>query len=394
MRITVALLFTAIAATFPACASLSKSKLASTDRKISTVALLPIDYPAGIQREKVTAIAEAVGAELRNRGYEFLSDRVVSSTCSTPACAERDKIAEKYLVDAFVKLNVGSVSRTNFLAGYYNVISGSLTLSDRANEKILDVQHTERQKGGLLFNSGQVFQGLISTFANTEQASFNALTARFAKALVDKLPIAAATQDTRTDAVAVEIDTVEVKNLKPHLFQICVGGTPNSFASVIVNRKKSNLRESSVGRYCGNFFLDGALESDSPLSVELRSAFGNAVRREVVITSSAPCILRDLVQLSMDERANRIEIGCEAASMSQCQRIASACLSRRFIVFRADDAWGPYRKVAEFKGPRWTDRDAPNKPQPHYQIVAVDQRGTWSSPETPRSVGTARARAD
>ena len=129
------------------------------DRSISQVALLPTLAGPGIQRENAAYLQAAVENELRNHGYIVLEEAVVNRVCSADAaCPRREILTERYGADGFFQLTIESVSRNNFLAGFVNVISGTLSLKSAAGIELASISQDQSERGGLLFNSGQIFQ--------------------------------------------------------------------------------------------------------------------------------------------------------------------------------------------------------------------------------------------
>lgn len=390
MRLSiVSLMLLLLTAPLLGCGSKVSVKPGFGDGSIQTVAVLPPRYNSGVQREKVDAIVNAVEAELKNKEYVVLAESLVSRTCSAPECPERNTLAEKYLVDAFVAVDVRSVSRNNFLAGYYNAITGKLTLTDKDSNVLLDADETESERGGLVFNSGQVIQGLISQVENTEENSFGRLSAKFAETMVAKIPkpkaLAAA-----ADSVTVALNTVKTRKISPLFYEVCADATPNSLVSLIIDRARSTLREMSPGKYCGTFFLDNALLA-APMHVEARSPFGTTVRKDFSPgVSVAKCDLEGQVFLASAGDRKKIVVSCpetpNASDSNACDPSLSACPNYKFLIFKGPSALGPYQKVAETKAREWIDRTAKSGDRTYYEVVAVSPTGAWSLPRKPKAL--------
>lgn len=360
------------------CSS-GKVKIAESAKSanLSSLAMLPVEYPPDVQREKVDALARAVQSELRNSGFIVLADKIVRQTCSSSPCPERRLLAEKYDVDGFASLSVASVNRTNFIAGFYNIISGTLTISDVNAEPLVVVEHKEAERGGLLFNTGQVFQAVISYEQNREAESFAKLSTAFAQKLVSRLP--------RPDGVEVEtgddsltIRSVKVRQLEPEVFELCVDASEGSLVSAIINRAKTNLRPVGKEKYCGAFLYrtSPAEATDRLLTVEARSPFGESVRKEVEVSPELEvCDLADNAIIWEKNGRPTIEIGK-----------TKPCPNHKFIVFRAPNYLGPYKKVAETRSPKWTDNKVKPGAVVYYEVVSVNKSGVWSLPAAPKFV--------
>lgn len=381
-----------LALSFAACSS-TKANISPNFKaeSVRSLAILPVEYPAQVQREKVDSLRNAVESELKNNGYEVLADRLVRQICTTPVCPERDMLASKYLVDGLVKVEIRSVQRANFLAGFVNTISGKITIKDLNFNDLVTVDQTENERGGLVFNSGQVVQGLISTAENTEEASFNRLSSRFAQSLISKIPKTSSPQVNK-DAIAVSIGEVGVKQIKPQIFQVCAKATPNALVSVLVNRSRSNLREISQANYCGTFLLDSSLASNAVLRLEARSPFGDAVRKEVSLGNEVKvCNLEGRVIITENKGKKKLELTCiqldkKGVPVVGTCNTSESCPATKFIVFRAPSSVGPYQKVTEIQSTSWIDEKPLAGNGTRYELISVNKAGVWSLPYSPKPV--------
>ncbi len=377
---------------FVACSSKAKISPSFSADELRSLAVLPTDYPDDIRREKVDSIVKSVKSELANKSYVVLADRLVDEVCTQPACPERKILTEKYQVDGFVTVAVRSVSRTNFLAGFYNAVKGKLIISDEKAETLVEIEETKSERGGLLFNSGQIIQGLISYANNSEEESFSKLSNGFALGLVSKIPTSKLTT-INNDAIAVSIKDVNVKQIEPEIFQVCADATPDSLVSVVVNKQNTNLRSVSEGKYCGTFIYNQpANDVKSAVYVDARSPFGNSVRKEIQIKNVDVCDLSNKVLLTEKNGKPAIQIYCadisngKDTSPGDCQDSSSQCSVSKFIVFKANSNLGPYEKVAEFKNSTWIDRNAKQGSMYLYELVSVNKSGAWSLPVEAKTV--------
>jgi hypothetical protein len=346
-----------------------------------TVAVLPAEYPAGVSPDRVNYIRSALISEIRNHGYIVLDDKIVDQVCSGPACPERSKLTSKFMVDAFFKINVDNVSRNNFTAGYYNAVSGNLQMLDRQGAEILKVEQTESEHGGLLFNSGQLFQGLISQAKNSGDGAFDQLADKFVSTLVSKIP-AARGGEINADATAVSINSVEANMIQPAQYRICTQATPVSLAYFLYNNQRTNLREISPGRYCGVYRLDEAL-SGAKFAVEVRSPFGVADRKDLILDPGSLCDISGNVVLNSADSQNDLQITCtklgnNGSVLGQCAKVRECSSLSRFYVYKAPSEIGPYQKVADIQQTQWQDRKPASNV--NYQVVTISSHGTASVP--------------
>ncbi len=349
------------------------------------VAVLPSEYPAGAQRERVDYIRSLFRSELESAGYILLDDGVVSRSCSNTtccsneSCAERSLLASKFGVASFASVHIESIARNNFLAGYLNAIDGNIQFSNPQGRETLNVKHTESERGGLLFNSGQILQGVTSQIENAgEGPGFQRLASKFVQALVSKVP-RVDRKLTGTADSQVSIQSVDVKPLTNPIYEICLLGTPGAQAAVVLNRQGSNLRELGSGRYCGVYHIADLGNSGGTFEVELRSVFGDSARQEVRTLHMAACDLRNKVQVIETKNRSQIVVQPDVAA----QRA-------KLLIYRSQDDGSSFLKVAETTSPSWVDSSSAGKIL-QYQVVCVDKQGVVSLPEPAQATALSSA---
>jgi len=309
---------------------------------IQTVAVLPVESPSDVRRERVSYLRSTLLSDLGASGFIVLEDSIVQRICSTPECPQRSELVTRYGVDGFVKLKISSIYRANVIAGYVNTISGEAALIDRSNSVVATVTGTENEKGGLLFNSGQVFQGLKSTVDNLENTGddgFNRLAERFVKGLVAKLPTPPGKEVS--EATEVHITAVDVRGLEEGRFEVCVNGTPNSLATLLINRTRSTLRAINPSRYCGAYLLSGLIQPNTKVTAELRSAYGNSVQKDLPVE---PFLICDPTGVVKSVAGGRLAVSCDSSEQS-CRERLPQCKKAKLWVYRSEGTAGPFRKA-------------------------------------------------
>jgi hypothetical protein len=246
-----------------------------------TLVLLPVKASAEFRSNRISFFRKALEIELGNAGYLVLSEKIVNKICSSSTCAERAALADEYSIDAFVLAELESSSQSNFGLGYYNQVTASLEFQDIAGKQLAVARHTESERGGLVFQSGQVIQGLIEQYRNYGDDRFNKLSIKLARELVSSF-LGSGQRDGEIVRAnqKVEISDVELKEVKPLTYKICLSGTARSIALLVVSRVKSNLREITRGKYCGIFPFE-SVSSAEPVFLELVSVFGNPTRKKL-----------------------------------------------------------------------------------------------------------------
>lgn len=400
-----------------ACAPKVKLSPQFASSQPSTIALLGIKTSPETRKERLQYIQRALRSELKSRGYLLLDENIVSRVCSSVDCRERSAFKTTFPVDAVVQLTLKNDSQNAFLLGHFNLLSGSLLFSDLSERELARVEHTESERGGLLFNSGQVLQGLKEEFENYGDDSFNRLADRFTKNLVAQLPrnsAVARSFQSGADVVATkrssdigfaepEFESIQVRPLKAAVYEICTQSpTPAVLAALIVGRKSSPLRETTAGRYCGIYRLDNQKLLARGVTVELRTPFGATARKEVSLVGASVCDLQGRVSLTTNEGPNRLAVSCLAVTRSLsgrssvtltdphradsqqidgCAAGQQLCTASKLLVYRANSAVGPFEKVAEIASSSWADHAAPA--QSYYQVIAVGENGALSLPAAP-----------
>jgi hypothetical protein len=358
---------------------------------LNTLAIMPVDYPAKIRREKVDAIVKSIEYELRNAGHIVLADKLVRKVCSGSTCPERNVLLAKYPIDGFVAVGVEAVTRSNFVAGFYNAVRGYLEITDSLAQPILQVNHTQSERGGLLFNTGQIFQAVLDYERNKEADSDAKLATGFAQALVSKIP-RPVNADVSSANTPVSIDDVRVREVGPEVFEVCAKASEDAIVSVIINRLRTNLRPVSSNRFCGTFLHSEYSPNLPTVKVEARSPFGNSSIKEITLKKEAQtCNLENYVFLTEKNGRPTIQLSCPTgtsqAENEKCEQDKLAyCASHRFLVFSANSSLGPYKKIAEFRSASWTDFKAKKGSPIFYEIVSVNKSGAWSLPVAPRKI--------
>jgi len=364
-----------------ACGPTIRTKLPPNTALPTHIALLPADTTVDIPKERIELVRSSVLSEMRNRGFIVADEKVVVSLCSNPACPERQRLSQEYLIDGFATLSIGSFSKNSFLAGYYNQLAGSLSITDQSGKELIAVDHTESERGGLIFNSGQVIQGIISQVNNVGDAAYRELSSQFAQEIVSQLPApSSAARPASAEALDVAIRSATAQWSSPTSYTVCLTGTPHSIASVLVGTQRTSLRESPPGRYCGAFSPLVATAPSTSSFVELRTAYGNSVREAITLPTATPCELDGRLELAQTTLAVQCStIGGDLSRVdSGCSRTRALCKADKIILYSAQGESGSYKRAAEAR------QSSIRLPQlgTTYEVVAMGAGGIPSTPVT------------
>lgn len=369
------------------CGPTITTKLSPNSEIPRQLALLPADYTAHIPRERIDLVRTSLLQEMRNRNFIVADDALVSKVCSSPQCPERTRLSSEYMVDGFVTLTLESFSKNSFLAGYYNQLSGLVSISDVNNKELFALQHTQSERGGLLFNSGQVLQGIISQVKNTGDEAYIDLSQKFAQTVIEQIPLNQQGEAVQPpESLELALTSAVAQSLTPTSYSVCAQGTPHSFASVLMGTHRTTLREVSPGRYCASMSSLVAPEDFSSAYVELRSAYGNSLRQPIKIPAVPPCRLDGQVSVS----AQRLSVECATVGNDRsqqdvgCKTGVPRCIAEKIILFQATTPKADaFVKVAESRNSRLP---LPG-PAAAYEVISIGAGGISSVPASvPASV--------
>lgn len=349
-----------------------QSSKPAADSGIYSLAVLPAAVPANVVREKIMTIRSQLIEQLKATGFQVMDESVVTASCTENGCKDPEAFAKKYNVQGFVKLDIQGVSRTNLLAAFYNSIYGTVTVTDPQGKELFNIPHTESERGGLLFNSGQVFQGLISTAENTEQASFTRLAEKFAQAIALELPRPSIKEQSSPASSEIQIQSVSSEPKGDSRYKICAKGTPDAQAALVIDRLRGMLREEKRGEYCGIFPIGGVLQDDSRIAVELRSSYGTSVQKRLDQTAFASCLPEGLVTLT----DGYLRLGCND-SQSDCEKKLKVCRNHKLLVYKASSEGGPFVK----SGTLSSNGERADK-EPVYAVLPIGKDGSAATPVT------------
>ena len=343
-----------------------------------TVALLPVASGGDVRRERVDYLERALRRELDSVGFVVLDAAPTVDLCADSRCSRRSELASKYGVQGLLTFDIESAYRANIIAGYVNTIHGTLRLFSASSKELASVDHTERERGGLLFNSGQVLEGLRSTSDNFGDESFNRLADRFVKTLVDSLPKPKGT-GALSQLGELNLSGATSTGLGGGRFEVCAVGSAGGRAFVNVDRTRIPLREVQPGKYCSALLLGGLVRPGSRVVVELRSPFGVAKTTDLESKQFLLCDLNGLLQLTAGPT---VRFGCSESGSSpkgtECAEWLQQCRGTELVVYRGAAEGGPFERLGVMSAPTWTD-SAPRSEAPVYAVVAVSSNGARSS---------------
>ena len=261
--------------------------------EIKKVAILPIDIKAQITKEERVLLESLLISRLKERGYVVLDPAFVDNFCGAESrCpGQLEAISSKYLPDAVVDLSVDSSFSLNIIAGYYNTLGGDLrVISPNEGKLFYSVSHSESEKGGLVFNSGQVIQGLKESFASTGSPTFNRLAQKFTESLVFSLP-RATTKIGEVRPSAPNFQYTITKTISPKYSKICLLANQKGKAEIVSKSRSISLRDVALeqknvafdNQYCSILALTNFYEDSETKILELKftTSFGGSYYKDI-----------------------------------------------------------------------------------------------------------------
>jgi hypothetical protein len=272
----------------PVACSRSSGPLPEAARtRISTfnsLAYLPPKSEDDAPKEFITELDQKLQSELKNRGYILLDQDIVKLQCPDGQC---QNLPSDSHVDALARFTLNKVRRINALIGHFNEVAGTLTILNPDGTLVTAISEIIRDRGGLLFNAGQVLKGIVSTLRNTAQEKYALLGAKLARNLALQLPIPEKSEPSvvSISAVTASFENRGIKATRsgatPEASTICLNGTPNQIARLEIDRREINMIELSPGRYCRTIATEILTNTEFSKQVELRSTFGTTVRQAI-----------------------------------------------------------------------------------------------------------------
>ncbi len=344
------------------------------------VAFLGVESAEDIRPERKLYLTQTLRSAIESRGFLLLDDKRVRQICPALPCSNAADIVKKFNVDGLVYLRDASVNRNNFGIGYWNVLSGNLVFTKGDGTEYLRIEHTEQERGGVLFQSGQVIQGLIDTAANAGDDAYNRLADKFVRTLALQMPLIQADNPAgENNASRMKISRIETKRIAPEVHQICADTPPGTIVTLTVKSTRTNLREISPGHFCGIYHLPEGLTKDSRLALEARTPYGDVERRQVTLEMPLERGLENRVWLESKKQKNTLSLKCVklGRNSSPCKPGENICAISRALVFKAPSESGPFERVTDLKSTTWTDPRSAGSPA-IYRVAVESSPGVLS----------------
>jgi hypothetical protein len=295
-----------------ACSRSGSAITAHDKESLATVKALVYLQPIAKQdvpRELLQSLDQQIRSELHNRGYVFLDPVIATQYCPNVTCT---KLPASYPIDAIARFTLNKLNHINAIIGHYSEMAGTLTFYKPDGSKLFAIKEALKERGGLVFNLGQIFKGIVATIKNNAQDRYNLLAEKLARNIALNLPQNNKEQALLSEQLIPKVNKVTATKEKATAFykpspytsamlndrkfatRICLYGTSDNLAYLVI-RGESGLRseirmpEIQKGIYCRTVASEiikqaekAQKNSDSGVYVELKTPFGNSIRRNVL----------------------------------------------------------------------------------------------------------------
>lgn len=326
-------------------------------------ALLPIKHGPTLREQDAAYITRVLQNSLESQGVTLLDPVLIQETCLEQNCPERTTWSTILELQGIIAVDITSNWDSNIIAAHYSTLSGTLKLSDRNDKKLLEVQHRESERGGLLFDSGQVISGLSSQAEYSDSESFRMLAKKFARnlALAVKPYLGSRTSVHRelpSPAITSSVTT-------PGVINLCVSiPAPDMRAYLLVGSMRTPLGAQHSTDIettsCRSFSADVLWHTPQP-AIEIRDLTGNS-RRIFLGTNKhpagelLPCRLNTHALWKVISSSVKIIFSCSVQNGNPVQNdnpktsgcaMKSTCPAVHWKIYGAKDKFGPYLLVGE-----------------------------------------------
>lgn len=339
-----------------------------------TVAVLPFAPPDTDEDtlDEVDFIRGKLAAELQTKSVVVLQpgwvDRRLESLGIAPdevGAQDPARLAEGLGVDAVLFGEVEAIRNVSPLIGYYRSISATLRLVASDGAPLWRVEHTERETGGLIANTGQVLTGLIEQIENSSNLTFVQLAESWAVKVTERIPATSGQDLTRLQALVAppEIEA----------FSASGGGAPGALVRFemkaaagldtcvrFADGRELSLREGPEGVYRASYKI-GPGDAVGMVTAIAHTPYGSEGRRSLETPIEPSSALRPPTGLGAEVAGDGVSLSWEGAAGATSYR-----------VYRSDASSPIPTLVGETRELRYLDRGVEADVTYRYAVVAVD----------------------
>lgn len=294
-------------------------------QRLRTVFVLPPSFKSKIAREKIEYINSAFSRNLVANGFQVSSPQLLERVCPEGLCPDIKNLAAQTDSDIVARITVSDITSANILAGYFQSISGSAEFFDRNGKEVAKVQYTQRERGGLIFDSGQIVQGIRKTVGKLQDSSFTNLADKFVATLVAKLP----PPGGKLEVLDLDFGKSSVESMGDGKYLGCVESSNAASANLQYGKTSIPLRPAGPKKFCAVFLLDLSNNKDGPHWII--NLFGHYGETKSALLGQVP-----LYDCPTDRAVKRSGKTVRLLpNFENCQKLT-------FLIFEAANAEGPF----------------------------------------------------
>lgn len=326
-------------------------------------ALLPVKHGPTLREYDAAYLTRILQNSLESLGVSLIDPVLIQETCIKLDCRERTVWSTIPQLQGLITVDITSNWDSNIIAAHYSTISGELRLSDMNNQKILEIQHRESDRGGLLFDSGQVVRGLSSQAEFSDSEAFRMLAKKFARNLALALKPHLGRKDSTHRDFPTPVITSSV--VSPGEIKLCISvPAPDMRAYLLFGSMRTPLSPQSKTENgttsCRNFSADALRQKPVP-AIEVRDLRGNS--RRTFLNSEkhlngwlSSCRTTTHAQWKDVKNSSDITFYCSVQdkdSVSAKCAQKDPCHAFRWKVYGAKTKSGPYVLLGETNEPQF-----------------------------------------
>ena len=275
------------------------------------------------------------------------------------------RLAEGLGVNAVLFGEVEAIRNVSPLIGYYRSISATLRLVASDGAPLWRVEHTERETGGLIANTGQVLTGLIEQIENSSNLTFVQLAESWAVKVTERIPATGGQDVERLQALLappqIEAFSASGGGAQGSLVRFELKATPGLDTCVrFADGRELTLREGPEGVYRASYKV-GPRDAIGMVTAVAHTPYGSEGRRslETAIEPTQP--LGPPTNVGAEVAGDGVSLTWEAAEGATAYR-----------VYRSDASSPIPQLIGRTSEPRYLDRGVEADVTYRYAIVAVD----------------------
>ncbi len=329
-----------------------------------TILLLPIKSNEVLALDRAQLIQESFERGFGSQGFLVLSRDSISNRCKGQDCSRKETLGSLFPTATIAEVTIESTRQTNLIAAFYNNIVGQLSLFSAQNQPIVTIGHTESERGGVLFNSGQILEGIQATATDLSADSFPVLAERFSRKIVSEVP---RSNIDRKKISSPSFNSVQVTP-KGFLVQICATVEQAAQVFLLNGGRKTRLSRVRDNHFCAVLPSKLLTADRGTKRIIATNQYGIEESKDFAVLSMSTCSLTGNIFFD------------RATGSIQCkQECPPSCLKEQIVVYRGGTSDTPFTEFGNLQNGKI--KLPAGAEDLSYAIVTIDAEGFVSNPE-------------